>query len=49
VEQQVVMLESGLGDAQARQLVTLAGQLRRLSGYDLDESVSTRCWCMPPS
>lgn len=42
VEQQVVMLESGLGDAQARQLVTLAGQLRRLSGYDLDESVSTR-------
>jgi nitric oxide reductase NorQ protein len=42
VEQQVVMQESGLGDAQARQLVVLAGQLRRLSGYDLDESVSTR-------
>jgi len=42
VEQLVVMQESGLGDAKARQLVTLAGQLRRLSGYDLDESVSTR-------
>ncbi|WP_374554500.1 CbbQ/NirQ/NorQ/GpvN family protein [Aquitalea pelogenes] len=42
VEQQVVMQESGLAAAQAQQLVTLAGQLRRLSGYDLDESVSTR-------
>ena len=42
VEQQVVMQESGLAAAQAQQLVVLAGQLRRLSGYDLDESISTR-------
>lgn len=34
--------ESGVSEALARQLVTLAGQLRRLSGYDLEEAASTR-------
>ena len=42
LEISVLMMESGVGEARARQLVTLAGQLRRLGGYDLDESVSTR-------
>ncbi|MCS3802846.1 nitric oxide reductase NorQ protein [Chromobacterium alkanivorans] len=42
VEIGVLMLESGIGEALARQLVTLAGQLRRLSGYDLEEAASTR-------
>ncbi|WP_024302115.1 CbbQ/NirQ/NorQ/GpvN family protein [Pseudogulbenkiania sp. MAI-1] len=42
VENAVVIRESGIDAARAAQLVTLAGQLRRLTGYDLDESVSTR-------
>ncbi len=42
LETGVLMMEAGIGEALARQLVTLAGQLRRLGGYDLDESVSTR-------
>ncbi|MTD32289.1 CbbQ/NirQ/NorQ/GpvN family protein [Paludibacterium denitrificans] len=42
VELTVLMQETGISETRARQLVTLAGQLRRLTGYDLDESVSTR-------
>lgn len=42
VELAVLQQETGIAESQARQLVTLAGQLRRLTGYDLDESVSTR-------
>ncbi|SMF27096.1 CbbQ/NirQ/NorQ/GpvN family protein [Pseudogulbenkiania subflava] len=42
VEHAVVVRESGIDAGRAKQLVTLAGQLRRLTGYDLDESVSTR-------
>ncbi|NLR75192.1 CbbQ/NirQ/NorQ/GpvN family protein [Leeia aquatica] len=42
VELAVIQQESGLDAPRAQQLVTLAGQLRRLGGYDLDEAVSTR-------
>ncbi|TCP15165.1 nitric oxide reductase NorQ protein [Crenobacter luteus] len=42
VETAVLKQESGLDDARIAQLVTLAGQLRRLAGYDLEEGVSTR-------
>jgi nitric oxide reductase NorQ protein len=42
VEISVLQQESGLDAPRVKQLVTLAGQLRRLSGYDLDEGVSTR-------
>jgi nitric oxide reductase NorQ protein len=42
VEQTVLEQESGLDSARVKQLVTLAGQLRRLAGYDLEEGVSTR-------
>jgi nitric oxide reductase NorQ protein len=42
VETAVLLQESGLDAARVGQLVTLAGQLRRLAGYDLEEGVSTR-------
>ena len=42
VELPVLMSETGIDAGRARQLVVLAGQLRRLQGYDLEESVSTR-------
>ena len=38
----VVMAESGLDADRVRTLVRLAGHIRRLSGVDLDEGVSTR-------
>ena len=42
VECAVVCHEGGVDAALAQRLVTLAGQLRRLTGYDLDEAASTR-------
>lgn len=42
VERAVVQHEGGVDEKLAAQLVTLAGQIRRLTGYDLDEAVSTR-------
>lgn len=42
LERRVLRAESGLDEARAGRLVTLAGQLRRLSGVDLEEAVSTR-------
>ncbi|MGM8061289.1 CbbQ/NirQ/NorQ/GpvN family protein [Vogesella indigofera] len=42
VERAVVQHEGGVNEKLAAQLVTLAGQIRRLTGYDLDEAVSTR-------
>ncbi|MCG9053911.1 CbbQ/NirQ/NorQ/GpvN family protein [Laribacter hongkongensis] len=41
-EQDILTTETGIHADMAWQLVTLAGQLRHLSGYDLDESASTR-------
>lgn len=42
LERRVLMAESGLDEARAGRLVQLATQLRRLSGVDLEEAVSTR-------
>lgn len=42
VEVPVVMRESGLAEDQARSLVRLAGGIRKLTGMDLEEGVSTR-------
>ena len=42
VEVPVVMQESGIDTAHAQRLVGLAASIRRLTGYDLDEAVSTR-------
>ncbi|SCK19307.1 CbbQ/NirQ/NorQ/GpvN family protein [Vogesella sp. LIG4] len=42
VELAVLQREGGADEKLAARLVALAGQLRRLTGYDLDESVSTR-------
>lgn len=42
VEMAVLQQEGGADAQLATRLVALAGQLRRLSGYDLDEGVSTR-------
>ncbi|MEQ6289103.1 CbbQ/NirQ/NorQ/GpvN family protein [Vogesella sp. GCM10023246] len=42
VEMAVLRHEGGADEMLARQLVQLAGQIRRLTGYDLDEAVSTR-------
>ncbi|MFC1747925.1 CbbQ/NirQ/NorQ/GpvN family protein [Pseudomonadota bacterium] len=42
LETSIVHKESGLSDLQCKQLVTLAGALRALEGYDLEEGVSTR-------
>ncbi len=42
VECAVVCHEGGVDAALAQRLVALAGQLRRLTGYDLDEAASTR-------
>lgn len=41
-EQQIVSRESGLDDRRAGALVRLAGHVRKLSGMDLEEGVSTR-------
>ena len=42
IETQIVHRESGLAEAQCHQLVALAGSLRALEGYDLEEGASTR-------
>ncbi|WP_375263664.1 CbbQ/NirQ/NorQ/GpvN family protein [Palleronia sp.] len=41
-ETSVVAAESGLDEARAQSLVRLAGHIRKLSGVDLEEGVSTR-------
>lgn len=50
VEVGIVNKESGLDDVRCKQLVVLAGALRSLEGYDLEEGVSTRllvyCACL---
>ena len=42
VEQTIVMQETGVDEALARQLVTLANALRALEDHDLEEGASTR-------
>ena len=42
VETAVVARESGLDEARSAALVRLAGHIRRLSGMDLEEGISTR-------
>ena len=42
IEVPVVSRESGLDEGRARTLVRLAGHIRKLSGMDLEEGVSTR-------
>ncbi|HMO30545.1 CbbQ/NirQ/NorQ/GpvN family protein [Enterovirga sp.] len=42
VERAVLVAESGLDEARAGALVRLAGHIRKLSGMDLEEGVSTR-------
>ena len=42
VEVQVICQESGISAALAQRLAGLATSMRRLTGYDLDEAVSTR-------
>jgi nitric oxide reductase NorQ protein len=45
-ERAIVRTESGVDDAVARQLVALAGALRRLTEHDLEETASTRLLVM---
>lgn len=42
VEQTVICRETGIAETVAEQLIVLAQSLRALSGYDLEEGVSTR-------
>jgi len=42
IEASIVQSETGVSEAQARQLVNLAHALRRLTEYDLEETASTR-------
>lgn len=42
IEARIVQTETGVSEAQARQLVNLAHALRRLTEYDLEETASTR-------
>ncbi|WP_432417441.1 CbbQ/NirQ/NorQ/GpvN family protein [Crenobacter caeni] len=42
LERSVLVTETGLDAGRAASLVTLAGQIRRLAGVDLEEAVSTR-------
>ncbi len=46
VEQAIVVAEAGVTEPIARQLVQLAGALRRLTDHDLEETVSTRLLVM---
>jgi nitric oxide reductase NorQ protein len=41
-EAEIVLAETGINPAAARQLVRLAGDLRALKDHDLEESASTR-------
>ena len=42
LEIEILMGESGIGEAQAKQIVRLAGALRALKDHDLEEAASTR-------
>ena len=42
LETRIIIHETGLEEAQAKSLVRLAGHIRKLSGMDLEEGVSTR-------